>query len=402
MGTTAIIGFGCAGYHAAKALREAAPSERIDVFSDTEDVPANPMLTTYYVSGKIGRDTVFPFSGKEEIAVELGLHFIENSAVKKLHAADRLVVTSDGRERRYDNVLIATGSSPLVPPIPGLPEKNIYVMRTPRDADALLAALERGVSSALVIGASWVGIKVAEDLYAYRVPMVMADLAPRIFPTATLPEVAEIIHARLEKLSIGLKFGSGISSMREEEDGIVSAFADGTEIKSGIVVLCMGLRAAVGFLDRNEIEIGRGIRVDLGMRTSVPHIYAAGDCSEAWELMTDGPLPVNLWANAVLQGKVAGRNIAGFDEEYQGNFIHNITHFFDMDFIGLGDNRAQGEQISFLHPTEGWLFLVVMRDGKPACINILDNNRLSGPAKAALIKRITAPGDDIGRWPGWL
>lgn len=397
MGKTAIIGFGGGGYHAAKALREADPSAEIEVYTDSPESPANPMLTTYYVAGKISRSDVTPYETAESIARALDLK-LQIQRVKKLCGKKRSLLLSDGTERVYDDIVIATGSHSLVPPIQGLPKdgKGIYMMRTLADADRLLERIQAGLSSAVVIGASWVGIKVAEALYAHHVPTTLADMAPRIFPTATLPAAAEKIHRHLSDLGIGLKFGSGISAIRPDGNGIVSSFADGTELHSDIVALCLGVRPTVDIVDPEEFDMGRGLRVDECMRTSVPHIYAVGDCCEAYEMITEQKMSVNLWANAFVQGAVAGKNIAGKQAEFPGNFIHNITHFLDMDFVGLGDNRSQGELVTFVHPKEGWEFYAIRNERGITCINILDNRRVSGPAKAALIKRLRTPKENIG------
>lgn len=383
----AVIGFGCAGCHAARALRERAPDSQIDVYSETGGAPANPMLTTYYVAGKIGREAQFPLGTQEDIVRELGIRLFAGTPVKRVLAGARAVELADGRRETYDGIVLATGARALLPPIPGCPEEDVFAMRTPEDADLLLARIGRGVSSALVIGASWVGVKVAEALYAHHVPTVIADMAPRIFPTAALPGPAEVIHGRLAALGVGLKLGCGIQSMRRETDGIVSVFSDGSEVKSEIAVLCLGVRPALECLDREEIDVGRGVRVNRRMETSAPHIYAAGDCCEAREVSTGQSMPVSLWANAVLQGRIAGHNAAGGREEYQGSFIHNVTHFLGMDFIGLGDNRAQGEALTYISP-EGWRLDLVCRDGRPVCVNLLDNHGLSGPLKALLLKQL--------------
>jgi len=392
--TCAIIGFGCAGYNAAKALRECSPDYQIDVYSNTDTAPANPMLTTYYVAGKIAREEVFPLGEKDTIIEELGIRLYENAPVTHVDAVRRTVSLGGGTTRTYDDIVLASGSHPFIPPIQGLPEKGIYVMRTVQDADKFLAAIQNGMNSALVVGASWVGIKVVEALYAHRVPTALADMAPYIFPTAALPDAASEIHRHLECLGIGLLFGKGISSMREENDGIVTTFSDGTEYKSEAVALCLGLHPTVGYLDRTQVEIGRGVRVNRRMESSVPHVYAIGDCCEAQEVINNQYLPVNLWANAAVQGRIAGRNIAGRRDEFQGNFIHNITHFLHMDFIGLGDNRAQGEHLTYTAP-EGWRFDMIVKDGRPACINILENRGLSGPLKATLLKCITTPAEKM-------
>ena len=397
MGNTAIVGFGGAGYHAARALREADPDAEIHVYTDSPDAPYNPMLTTYYVAGRIDRETMMPYGPAEEIAAKLGL-CLHRERVLRLKARERTLVLASGEERRYDDIVLATGSHPLVPPIEGLPGDcgAVYVMRTPADADRLLARIREGISSALVIGASWVGIKVVEALCAHGVPTTLADMAPRIFPTATLPPVAEEIHRRLEAQGIALRFGSGIASIVPSGGGLVSTFSDGASLRTDVVALCLGLRPTVDIVDPAEFGMGKGLRVDLRMRTGVPHIYAVGDCCEAYEMITRQSMNVNLWANAFEQGEVAGRNIAGVPAQFGGNFIHNITHFLGMDFVGLGDNRSEGRCVSYRHPTEGWQLYAVLTGSGIGCINLLDNHAASGPAKAALIKRLTAPGTEIG------
>lgn len=397
MGRTAVIGFGCAGYHAAKALRARRPEEEIHIYSDTSEGPGNPMLTTYYASGRISREALFPFGDKEQIARELGLTVFSETPVLRLHAAARTLTLAGGEERRYDDIVVATGAEAFLPPIPGLPERGIYAMRTPADADKLRAALEQdAIPSALVVGASMVGIKVVEALRNRGIPTALADLAHQIFPLAALPEIAGEIHGRLRRKGVELLFGQALTRLEEAERGITAHFQSGASHTAAAVFFCMGVRPRLGLVDREELAVGRALKVDDRMRTSAPHIYAAGDCCEGVELVTGASMPVGLWANAAMQGQVAGCSIAGGEERYQGNLIHNITHYWDTDFIGLGDNRAQGERISYVHPRDSWRFEAVLQNGRPVCINILDNHSLSGPAKAALVRGITAPGEPMG------
>ena len=122
------------------------------------------------------------------------------------------------------------------------------------------------------------------------------------------------------------------------------------------------------------------------MRTSAPGIYAAGDCCQGDNLQSGGKQIIGLWANAGVQGRIAGRNMAGVTDETDGNILHNITHFLDMDFIGLGDNRLTGEVRTYRSPEGGFYLQAVYRDGKPVGFNILDNYGVSGIIKAQLIK----------------
>ena len=397
VGRVAIVGFGSAGYHAARALSIRCPGEEIHVYSTTDDGPSNPMLTTYYASGRIAREALFPFGSREQVVRELGIRLFANTPVVRLRADERALILENGTARQYDDIVIATGARALIPPIPGLPEQGVYAMRTVDDAEKLYFALEKGlISSALVVGASMVGIKVVEALRNRGIPVALADLADRIFPLAALPEVSEEIHGRLRSRGVQLLFGRALSSLERTKTGITAHFADGSAYTGGAVFFCMGTRPCLELVDREELEVGRALKVDDHMRTSRPHIYAAGDCCETRELVTGNSMSVGLWANAAMQGETAGANIAGNDSRYQGNLIHNITHYWDTDFIGLGDNRAEGERMTYIHPREGWRFDAVVRDGRPVCINILDNHTLSGPAKALLIKRLTAPEEPMG------
>ena len=264
----AIIGFGCAGYHALSAVRESGCTARIDIYSDTDMPPYNPMLTTYYAAGRLPYDGLFPFGTLSEIAEQKQASIITNTRVSAVHARKKTVVTEDGRE--------TTG----------------YTVR----------------------------------------------------------------------------------------------FADGSSIETQLLVLNIGTRASTGILSAEEVLIERGIVTDEHMRTSVPDIYAAGDCCQGCNLQSGKTMIIGLWANAGIQGRVAGRNMAGVSEETDGNILHNITHFLDMDFIGLGDNRLTGEVSAYQSPDKGFYLQAVLRGGKPAGFNILDNYGVSGILKSHLIK----------------
>ncbi len=391
MGRTAIIGFGCAGYYAAKTLREGAPEMQIDVYSDTARAPYNPMLTTYFVSGKITQEEMFPFGDLESIRRELNLNVLTQTKVLYLNAMKRIIQTEQGYSEPYDDIVICTGAYPLVPPFARKLTRNSYTMRTVEDALALEDVLKDGkVKSALVVGGQMVGIKVVELLQQRDINTILVDMAPRIFPMSACESVSRIIEKKLEEKGIEQRYSCALSSVEENEDGILSTFADGSSVQTDIIVFCAGIRANIPFVDGQEIAVNRAIAADLHMQTDIPHIYACGDCCEVQDIQTGEFSSIGLWANAVEQGKIAARNILGDHVEYQGNLVHNITHFMDMDFISMGNCNASGEHLRW--EGDGWLVEVILNhEGKPECINILDNAKVAGPMKALLIKRFKAP-----------
>ena len=393
MGRTAIIGFGCAGYHAARTLREHDPDAVVDVYSDTAEAPYNPMLTTYYVSKKIGQEGMFPFGDLESVREELGVNILANTKVTHLYAKERVVETAAGRSEPYDDIIICTGAYPVVPPFARGLERNSYTMRTVEDARALEQKLNTGeVKSAVVVGAQMVGIKVVELLWKRDIKTILVDMAPRIFPVSACENISEIIQNRLDENGIEQRYSCGLSTVECTENGIYSTFADGSSAETDIIVFCSGIRANLPFVDPGEVKLGRAVEVDLQMRTSVPHVYACGDCCEVTDMQTGTNSSIGLWANAREQGKIAAQNILGHQTCYQGNLIHNITHFMDMDFISIGNCNAPGEHVRWENPQDGWQIEAILNEsGESECINILDNAKVSGPLKALFIKRLKSP-----------
>lgn len=390
----AIIGFGTAGYHAAQAIRERDKAGEIVVYGDTGLAPYNPMLTTYYIFGKLPRSGLFPFGPLEGIADRLGLAF-RHERVVKVRARDLTVETEGGAER-FDKILIATGATAFAPPVKRLAEEDSFLMRTVDDAQRLKDRLDRGdVKSAVVVGASMAGIKVVEVLEKYGVQVCLADLAPHIFPLAAYPEVSAAIERRVARRGIHLRFGATIDHMEVREGKNVAVMTDGAQVPADLVSLCIGTRAATQVV-QGEVEIDRGILIDERMETSAPGVYAAGDCAQGANLESGERQIIGLWANANRQGAAAGANMAGGAARFEGNILHNITHFMDMDFIGFGDNRIQGELLEQGCPDGDGLYVrAVVAGGKVAGANILDSCRISGILKNYMLRLFTGEGGGV-------
>lgn len=396
MQRTAIIGFGCAGFHAAKSMREHGYDGEIHTYSNTDAPPANPMLTTYYVTGALAYEGMFPFGALDVLQEEYGLIIHRNEPVAALDSAQRKLTLRDGRTAFFDHVVLATGASALVPPIPGVERPGVFCMRTVEDAARLRERLDQGVRSAVVIGASMVGIKLVELLHKRGISVTLADMAPHIFPTAALPEVAAEIEDRLTAQGISLCFSRPIEAIEGAENGLEVCLGGGQRLPCDIALLCIGTRANTQLAD-DGIRVGRGIVVNDRMETSAPGIYAAGDCCEGNNLLTGQTQIIGLWDNAARQGETAGANIAGVQPSasYPGNITHNITHFMDMDFIGLGDIRMQGERRTFPLPGRRGRVDLVVQNGRMVCVNILDQYRISGVLKHFLLKSLTEPGTEL-------
>lgn len=385
----AIVGFGCAGMHAAAAIRKNDPTGEIVVYSDTSEPPFNPMLSTYYASDRLTEEGAFPFGELSAIREKFSLNICMDTVVKFVDVENKAVELADGSRQNFDSILVSTGASALVPPPLLKGGGKFFVMRTFDDAKLLRSYLEQNpVKKAVVVGGSMVGIKVAELLYRRDIDTTIVDGAQYLFPMAAYRSFAEDIQERLTDMGIHFVFGAQVADILP--GGI--SLADGTMLDAEVVCLCIGTRTNlqmvpnVNMVEGQGLLINRGIVVDERMQTNMPGIYAAGDCSEGINLQTNKTAIIGLWANAGAQGDCAGSNMAGRPCKYYGNILHNITHFFDMDFIGLGDPALPGKHYRF--DCKDFVVEVAIDEERLNSINIFGNYKISGILKNHLTKRI--------------
>ena len=390
----AIIGFGGAGYNAAKEVRQRDPGAVIDVYSDTDTGPYNPMLTTYYVKGAIPYDALFPFGDLAAVKRELNLNVHTDCPVTGLVPEEKKLRFADGREATYDKILISTGASAVMPPIPGLDLPGVFKMRTAKDAVALREMLEGGqVKSCLVIGASWVGIKVVEDMAAYHIPCTLVDGAKWMFYVAAFEETAKRAQRDLEAKGIPVYCEQMLDHIEQEADGQLTAvMQNGRRFTASTVAVCIGVRMNVGFLKDSGVAMGRGVLVDRHMQTNYPGIYAAGDCCEAIDIQSGTHRNIGVWFNANKQGQVAGANMAGAPMEFDANVLVNLAHYMDYDFISIGDVSACKPEDEVYEYEDGRYYIRAVRDGKAIkCINMIGSADSNGIVKNIFIKAIENP-----------
>ena len=382
----AIIGFGSAGYNALKAIRESGDDARVDIYSDTVYPPYNPMLTTYYIKGKIPYEAMFPFGSLQDIRERYECNVITESPVVSFDAEKKTVTLADGRVNSYDKVLIATGAVPVKLPVGDLPADRIFTMRTVDDARRLKEVLDQGKTrKILVVGASWVGIKVVEIAWTLGIECVLSDLAPHIFVASAFEAASEKCEEYLRGENIDLRFGVKTEECKLENGQCHIHFSDGSETFVDLVVMCVGIRANMSFVKPDQLMAGRAITVDNNMCTSVPDVYAAGDVAEGTDLITGEKRNIGLWANSAAQGYCAGRAMAGRPKPLEGNILHNITHFLNYNFVSFGDKNGPGERRVLLDKGDRYIEALI-HDDKIYCINILSEFEMSGVVKNCIMK----------------
>lgn len=386
----AIVGFGAAGYKAAQEARRLDPEAQIDVYSDTNTAPYNPMLTTYYVKGAIPYEALFPFGSLEKITKELNINFYADTPVTGVIPEEKTLRFADGSSKQYDKILFSTGASAVMPPLQGIDLPGVFKMRTAQDAVALRKRLEEGtIKSALVIGSSWVGIKVLEDMIHYGVDCTLVDGAKWVFFVATFEETAKRIQRDLEEKGIRVECGQMLSHIEKEENGQLTAvMQNGQRFTADTIAVCIGVRMNVGFLRESGLTIGRGLQVDKHMQTNYEGIYAAGDCCEALDIQSQQYKNIGVWLNANSQGKVAGNNMAGGNMEFDANVLVNLARYLNYDFVSIGDVSTCKPEDELYEFENDRYYIRGVRDesGAIKCLNIIHSADSNGVIKNIFIK----------------
>ncbi len=255
------------------------------------------------------------------------------TTVTKINKEEKTVETDGGEKIHYDKLLIATGSDPFIPPMSGLDtvEKKFTFM-TLDSAKALDAALTPE-SRVLIIGAGLIGLKCAEGIRDRVGEITVVDLADRILPSILDRAGSEIMRRHIEKS--GVKFILS-DSVREFSAGSAT-LNSGKTLEFDILVIAVGVRPATSLAVDAGIAVGRGIVTNERCETSVPDIYAAGDCTESYDITAETRKILALLPNAYMQGECAGKNMAGDSEAvYDKAIPMNAIGFFGLHIVSAG------------------------------------------------------------------
>ena len=289
-----------------------------------------------------------------------GEDFYEKKGIKAVYAvADKIdpakkIVFAEGKEYPYDELLVATGSKPFLPPIKGLDGvTKKHTFYTMDDMIGLRADLEKG-GKVLIVGAGLIGMKCAEGVKTYTDDIVIADMAPRPLPAATTPEAGAIVQERLSEI-IDFRLNAALDRF----EGNKAVFASGEEVAFDILVLALGVRPQVALLKEIGAEVNRGVIVNERMQTNLPHVYAAGDLVESYEAVSGGKRLLQLFPSAYIGGKTAGKNMAGEDACFLTDIPMNATNLFGIRitsaglFVGEKTELTVGEDYRALYTEDG-------------------------------------------------
>ena len=325
-----IIGNGVAAASCIEGIRSVDPDGAITVISEEKHPVYCRPLISYYLQGKT--DLLRMRYRDEDFYARMGTRVLYGRKAIRIDARRKEVSLDDGTTVSYTTLCLAAGSSPFVPAFEGLESvAQKFSFLTLDDALALEQAL-RPESRVLIVGAGLIGLKCAEGLAGRVSGVTVCDLADRVLSSILDADSAAMMQEHLE--AHGIRFYLQDSAARFAEN--TAYLNSGKEIPFDVLILAVGVRANTSLLKEIGGAVDRGILVDERMRTSVPDIYAAGDCAEGMDQSIGQPRVLAILPNAALQGHAAGVNMAGGTELFDKGIPMNSIGFFGLHAMTAG------------------------------------------------------------------
>ena len=352
-----IIGGGPAGVIAAETIRKQAPYDNITIISD-ENVPAySRMAIPYLLIGNVQENGTYLRKDPDHLK-KLHVNWVV-AAVKKVDSVTKKIALNSGIEVTFDTLLIATGSHPIKPPIPGIDSKGVHTCWTMEDARHIMALASKG-SRVLQLGAGFIGCIIMEALAARGVKLSVVEMGDRMVPRMMGPTAGGMIRNWVQGKGVEVFTATKVESI-EAGTPLKVKLSNGKTVEADLVISAAGVRPAIGFLKDSGITCLLGVLTDAHLQTNISGIFAAGDCAEAFDKVTGKTIVSAIQPNAAEQARVAGMNMVACSRgKAMQAELKGVTQINVLDTLGLisasfGDWQGQpgGENVELTDLKKG-------------------------------------------------
>lgn len=326
-----IVGNGIAGVTAARHVRKARPEARITLVSDEGRVPYARTALMYVHMGVLSWEQTALYEERFWDA-----NRIERVVDRALGVdpAARTVTLAEAGPVGYDALLVATGSTPVVPDWPGADLPGVHTLYGRPDVPALGATAPR---RAVVVGGGLIGVELAEMLRVRDAAVTFLVREPTYLPGVFSRAENDLVAAEIRRHGVDLRFGAEVAQIEgtDRVTGVVAA--SGERIDADAVGVGTGVRPNTAWLDGSDLQTDRGVLVDAALATSAPGVWAAGDCAQLTTPPDSEPPTRPIWYTARLQGATAGLGMAGRPTPYAPGVFFNSAKFFGLEWQVYGD-----------------------------------------------------------------
>ena len=341
-----IIGGAAGGATAAARARRISESAEITMIERGPYISYANCGLAYYIAQEIQKRSKLLLQTPEGFDSRYGVKvLVETEALQIDRGGRRVRIKGPGGESwmPYDSLILALGGTPVVPQVPGVDAPHVFKLWNVPDADRIQAFLEeKKPGTAVIIGAGFIGIEMAEAFVRRGIDTTVVELLPQVMSTMD-PELGGLVAARLRRHGVKVITGIGMKAVHPAAAEV--ELADGRHLPAAIVLLSVGVKPELALARDAGLSIGAAgaLVVDKHLRTSDPHIWAAGDMIEVVHKVTGRSTRVPLAGPANRQGRIAASNAMGMEMPYGGAAGSNVVKVFDATVAstGLSENAAR-------------------------------------------------------------
>lgn len=328
-----IIGNSAAGLFAAEEIRQRDKEAKVTLLTSEFHPSYSRCLTSYYLAGDIPQSQMYLRS--PEVQKRLNIHIEYLAEVTELNVAWKKVLTRDGRTWSFNRLLIASGASAVKLGVPGESLPQVFNLRTIDDVLGIEHYLEWG-KRAVVIGGGLVSLKSAYALLKRGLKVTIIVSSNQILSQMLDSKSANLLQTYLEEHGLKILCESHVKCILGREAVQAVELTDGRILWADLVIIGKGVKPNVKPFLSSGIKVNQGILVNQFLETTIPDVYAAGDCAETWDRVRKEYRVNATWPNATTQGKFAGANMTGVKQAYPGSLSMNAVDFFGLAAISAG------------------------------------------------------------------
>jgi len=359
-----IIGNSAAAVGAVEAIRRHSDGT-IAMVSEEDNPPYSRPFIGHLLTGQ---DTFEEILYREpDFYRKNDVEFLGGERATSLDVERRVVELSDGRRIGFEDLLIATGGSPIMPPISGLRECS-YTFTKAGDVLAIKKRVDSGeVQTAVVLGGGLIGIAATAALWERGVQTTVVELAPRILSSILDEDASQIVQSMLDERGVRTITSHTVGSVEGDRDSPKPLLDTGEPLDADLFIVAIGVRPRIELVSQTPIKTDRGIMVDHRMATNIRSIYAAGDCAQIYDFVRGSNVVLALWPTAYIGGMIAGSNMASNPVQSDWGTSMNAMSYFSQPVLSAGlynppDGEGGWTQVS--EKRDGTYRKVVLRDGR--------------------------------------
>ncbi len=345
-----ILGGVAAGTKAAAKLKRADRSASVTILTKDRDISYAGCGLPYYVGGLIESRDELIVNTPASYSALTGVEVHTGHEAVSLDAASHTVMVRDNSTMQvqpwtYDRLILATGASPVMPPLEGMGLPGVFKMRTPDDAVQLREFVrEHSVRRAVVVGGGFIGLEVAENLKLQGVSVTVVDMANQVLPNILDPEMAAYVKKHLAQHGIRVITGAAVRRLLGQS-GVTGVETASGVLDCELVVMSVGIHPNTAFLQSSGLEMFKGtILVDDRLATNLPDVYAIGDCAMVHNRLTGKAQWSPMGSSANLEGRTLAQLLTGSQKRYPGVLGTGVVKLPQLNCgrTGLTEEQARG------------------------------------------------------------